>query len=384
MKMIFDYAIVGAGCSGLTLASLMASEAPPNARIALVDLRTTYDMDRVWCYWNVFRHPFLDAVTHAWQRWKIRHRGREVVLTTNRYPYHFVPGDAFYKMAFEKISHHGGIELNLGKAVEGFEVENGQVRIKTDSDDLIARQVFDGRLLADGLTGWQCLLQHYGGQIIEADRPVFDPETITLMDFDIPQKEGVAFVYVLPFSPTRALIEPTFFSYRPLAPNDYKAYIRSYLLDRYQISDYTVEFEERGVIPMQSRVPNGHPSSRVHRIGTQAGMVKGSTGYGFLAIQKWTPMLLRRHLGHSHLEPQPPRSGFSRRLDAIFLAYIEQQPQQAPEIFFNLFARVRSDALVRFLSDIATPADTAAVIRAMPKWPFLKKAVELLMNRDKI
>ncbi|MGD1974978.1 MAG: lycopene cyclase family protein [Desulfobacterales bacterium] len=383
MNQMYDFAIVGAGCSGLTLASLMAVQVPHNTRIALVDLRTTYGMDRVWCYWNVFQHPFLDAVTHAWQRWKIRHRGREVVLTTNRYPYHFIPADAFYKMAFEKISHHGGIELHLGKAVERFEMENGHVRIKTDSDDLIARQVFDGRLLPDDLTGWQCLLQHYGGQIIAADRPVFDPETITLMDFDISQKEGIAFVYVLPFSSTRALIEPTFFSYRPLAPDDYKACIRSYLLDRYQTSHYTVEFEERGIIPMQSRVPNGHPLSRVHRIGTQAGMVKGSTGYGFLAIQKWTPLLLKQHLGPSPSEPQFPRTNFSRRLDAIFLAYIEQHPQQAPEIFFNLFSRVQPDALVRFLSDIATPADIGAVIGAMPKWPFFRKAVELLMNRDK-
>jgi hypothetical protein len=70
-------------------------------------------------------------------------------------------------------------------------------------------------------------------------------------------------------------------------------------------------------------------------------------------------------------------------LDAIFLAYIEQHPQQAPEIFFNLFSRVQPDALVRFLSDIATPADIGAVIGAMPKWPFFRKAVELLMNRDK-
>jgi lycopene beta-cyclase len=113
-------------------------------------------------------------------------------------------------------------------------------------------------------------------------------------------------------------------------------------------------------------------------------MVKGSTGYGFLAIQKWTPLLLKQHLGIRPSKPQFPRSNVSRRLDAIFLAYIEQHPQQAPEIFFNLFNRVQPDALVRFLSDIATPADIAAVIRAMPKWPFLKKAVELLMDRDKI
>jgi lycopene beta-cyclase len=226
------------------------------------------------------------------------------------------------------------------------------------------------------------LLQHYGGQIIDAGRPVFDPDTITLMDFDTPQKEGIAFVYVLPFSSHRALIEPTFFSYRPLNADDYRAVIRSYLSERFQVSSYTVEFEEQGIIPMQSRVPNRHPSSRIHRIGTQAGMVKGSTGYGFLAIQKWTPMLLKQHQDPANLRSQSPRSDFSRRLDAIFLAYIEQHPQQAPEIFFNLFSRVDPDSLVRFLSDVATPADTMAVIRAMPKWPFLKKAFQLLMAGD--
>ena len=115
MNQVYDFAIVGAGCSGLTLASLMADHVPQNTRIALVDLRTTYEMDRVWCYWNVFPHPFLDAVRHTWQRWKIRYKGNEVVLTTDRYPYHFIPADAFYKTAFEKISHHGGIELQLGK-----------------------------------------------------------------------------------------------------------------------------------------------------------------------------------------------------------------------------------------------------------------------------
>ncbi len=384
MKQVYDFAIVGAGCSGLTLASLMASEAPRDARIALVDLRTTYAMDRVWCYWNVFAHPFLDAVRHSWKRWKIRYKGNEIVLTTDRYPYHFIPADAFYKTAFEKMSHHTGFELHLGRAVERFEENNGHVRIKTDGDDLMARHVFDGRLLADDLINWQCLLQHYGGQIIKTDRPVFDPATMTLMDFDIPQKDGIAFVYVLPFSSHRALIEPTFFSYQSLNADDYRTIIRSYLSKRYRVTSYAVEFEEQGIIPMQSRVPNRHSSARVHRIGTQAGMVKGSTGYGFLAIQKWTPMLLKQHLGTRHLEPQPPRSEISRRLDAIFLAYIEQYPRQAPEIFFNLFNRVQPDALVRFLSDVATPTDIAAVIRAMPKWPFFKKAVQLLIDGNNI
>jgi lycopene beta-cyclase len=383
MKKVFDYAIVGAGCSGLTLASFMASQAPPQTSVALIDLRTSYQMDRVWCYWNIFPHIFQEAVQHSWQRWKIRHRGEEIVLSSQRYPYHYLPADAFYQKAFDNISQHGGIQLHLGKAVKNLVEEYGHVRIKTGNGDLFARHVFDGRLRSDDLKKWRCLLQHYGGQIIESNQPVFDPETMTLMDFDIPQKEGIAFAYVLPFSSRRALVEPTFFSYRPLEADDYRAFIRAYLLDRYQINEYSVEFEEQGIIPMLPRVQGSRPSPRVHRIGTHAGMVKGSTGYGFLAIQRWTPILVKHYLTQAPHELQPPRSRFSMLLDSIFLEYIEQHPQQAPVIFFNLFNDVQPDALVRFLSDMATPSDYAAVIGSMPKWPFLKTALQLLSGGSK-
>ena len=380
MSQFYDYAIVGAGCSGLTLASLLAGETQTDTRVALIDMRTSYQMDRVWCYWSVFPHSFAGAVRHSWRRWKIRYGGKEIVQSSYRYPYHYIPADAFYEVAFEKISQHSGIQLHLGKSVERLEEENGHVRIESGNNCLFARQVFDGRLLADDLKGWNCLLQHYGGQIVETNRPVFDPDTMTLMDFDFPQENGIAFVYVLPFSKHRALIEPTFFSYQPLEADEYKRYIQSYLLDRYKIRDYTVEFEERGIIPLQPHSSIGQTTSRIHRIGTNAGMVKGSTGYGFLAIQKWTPILVRHHLHQASSKLQPPRSSISMQLDSIFLHYIEQHPQQAPEIFFNLFSRVQPDALVRFLSDMATPADYASVIWAMPKWPFFKKAVQLLRN----
>jgi lycopene beta-cyclase len=106
-------------------------------------------------------------------------------------------------------------------------------------------------------------------------------------------------------------------------------------------------------------------------------MVKGSTGYGFLSIQKSSPQLVQQTLGSGQSGPRVPRSNFSIWLDTVFLRYIEHHPKLAPEIFFNLFDRVKPDALVRFLSDVARPSDYAAVIRAMPKWPFIKAAAGL-------
>jgi lycopene beta-cyclase len=377
MSKIYDYAVVGAGCSGLTMSYHLADQAPSDSNIALIDRRADYQMDRIWCYWDVFSHPFLEAVQHTWHSWRVRHKGQVITQTSDQYPYHYIPADRFYDTAFKKISAHGGFDLHLGRGVDALKPENDRINIKVGDTVLSARQVYDGRLIGSDLNSWRCLLQHYGGQIIETNRTVFDPDTITLMDFDIPQKEGIAFVYMLPFSRQRALIEPTVFSYRPLTMDYYRSIIQSYLLERYHVTKYTVEFEEQGIIPMTPQAPPAPADGRIQTIGTQAGMVKGSTGYGFLSIQKSTPLLVQQALRSDRPRLRVPRSNFSIWLDTVFLRYIEQHPEHAPEIFFNLFDRVKPDALVRFLSDVARPADYSAVIRAMPTWPFLKTAAGL-------
>ena len=374
MSKIYDYAVIGAGCSGLTLSYHLADQAPSDANIALVDLRTDYRMDRIWCYWDVWPHPFQEAVQHTWHSWQVRYKGQVIRQTSDQHPYHYIPADRFYDAAFKKISAHGGFELYLGKGVSALELENDRVNVNFGDGMLSARRVYDGRLIGSDLNSWRCLLQHYGGQIVETNRSVFDPDVITLMDFDIPQKEGIAFVYVLPFSPRRALIEPTVFSYRPLGMDHYRSTIHHYLEERYHVTRYAVEFEEQGIIPMKPQTPPAPAAERIQPIGTQAGMVKGSTGYGFLSIQKSTPLLVQQALKSDQSRPRVPRSNFSIWLDTVFLRYIEQHPGHAPGIFFNLFDRVKPDALVRFLSDVARPADYSAVIRAMPKWPFLKTA----------
>ena len=128
MSKIYDYAVVGAGLSGLTLSYHLADQAPSDANIALIDMRTDYQMDRIWCYWDVLPHPFLEAVQHTWHSWRVRHRGQVVTQTSERYPYHYIPADRFYDTAFRKISAHGGFELHLGQGVDALEPEGDRVK----------------------------------------------------------------------------------------------------------------------------------------------------------------------------------------------------------------------------------------------------------------
>ena len=56
------------------------------------------------------------------------------------------------------------------------------------------------------------LLQHFHGIEIECDEDKFDFKTAILMDFRCDQSKGIHFIYFLPFSKKRALVESTLFS----------------------------------------------------------------------------------------------------------------------------------------------------------------------------
>jgi hypothetical protein len=54
------------------------------------------------------------------------------------------------------------------------------------------------------------LLQNFVGWEVDAGRPVFDEGVVEMMDFAVSQARGLHFMYVLPFSPRRALVEATY------------------------------------------------------------------------------------------------------------------------------------------------------------------------------
>ena len=61
----------------------------------------------------------------------------------------------------------------------------------------------------------------------------------------------------------------------------------------------------------------------------------------------------------------PARSRLVRWLDAVFIGFLEEHPQRGGEIFYRLFNRVPSDALVRFLGDRARPSDVIRVMKTL-------------------
>lgn len=359
--------ILGAGCAGLSLAYHLV-ERGVDRSIVLIDPRTRHERDRTWCFFTGRPHPFEALASHRWSRWRVRDRAW-IERSAPAIHYQHLPADAFYQRCLARLE--GRAEVRLGVEAGGLRERRGGIEIETSAGPVEARVVFDSRPShRPARAGELTLLQHFEGWHVRVERPAFDPSVATLMDFAVPQDHAIHFLYVLPYSPTEALVEATFFGGAVLDGEGYRRAIERYLTRELRLDRWTVVRRERGVIPMSTADTPLRASERIYRIGLPGGMAKPSTGYAFQAIQRFSEAFAERLEYDTLPDPPEPRPWRARSLDAIFLSYLSRYPERAPATFATLFERVDPALLVRFLSDDASPADCLRVMSALPLVPF--------------
>lgn len=367
-----DIVILGGGLAGLSLGVRLA--AVPHLRTLILEPREAYPRDRTWCYWRLHDHPFGDAVAARWTSWEAlwRDAGGEVRRACQDsavLPYEMIPADRLYESARAVIASAPHIELRTGAKADGVCDLGTHVEVATAAGQIEAGLVFDSR---PPVPQAGALEQIFLGQEIVAAEPVFDPGHVTLMDFAVAQQPGaVHFLYVLPTSPTTALVEDTWLAAPSAVLPAYRTTIRTYLGQRFGLTDYTVIFEESGAIPMDAALQAERGTGRVVKVGAAGGAVKPSSGYAFLATQRMADRLVADLAAGRPIRPVQPRGRVARWMDEVFLTALTRQPEVAPRLFASLFSGCRPEPLVRFLNDVGSTSDTARVIAAMPKLPML-------------
>ena len=369
-----DVIIAGAGLSGLSLAvALLDAALPDDTRILLIDPRETLSgADRTWSFFDLVPHAFESAIAHRWNHWRVRNGGVEALRSAPGLTYCCIHGERFYEIALERLAAAGTrVEIMGGVTVEHLNDRGDHVEVHTGTGVLRARLAMDSRppslpKATDGDKDVH-LLQHFRGRVVRSTEPVFEVDTATLMDFDVSQANGIHFVYVLPFDAHTALVESTFFTERRLPDTVYEEAIESWLAQRLPQAVFETVSREAGVIPMSTAPFDGWPSPRIVRIGTAGGHAKPSTGYAFLAVQRFVhefaPRVVAALQAGGYAEPPAARSPRTTALDTIFLSYLRSHPHRAPETFYRLFERVPPAVLARFLSDTGTLADDLTVMR---------------------
>lgn len=368
--------ILGAGLSGLSVARALLRQRP-GAPIALIDRRTDWPRDRTWCFWDTPGLPDAALATERWHAWRTIGHAAVAEQHSRRHPYLHLPADRFYEASFDALRRAPNVEIHAGTSVLGVRHGPGRrLAVSTSAGELPADAVVDalggkGPWLAGRAAGAVELRQRFLGLEVETERPVFDPSVATLMDLRVPGPPGgVRFMYVLPFSPTRALLEDTSIGGPPIPAADRRGAIDAYLTDRLQAGARRVLRSERGSLPMSTYAfPSAH-GPRFLTAGQAAGAARPSSGYAFARTQRHATALARCLLEGSAvpsaLGPRPRRA-----LDAQFLRALARAPQLGEAWFLALAGGVPGDVFARFMSDAGSIADEARVVRALTTVPFL-------------
>lgn len=372
----YDYLITGAGCAGLSLVMhLVASGRFTDKRILLVDQDAKQQNDRTWCFWEQGKGLFEPIVHRQWKALDFHTPGCSKDLTIEPYTYKLIRGERFYRYCLERIQKEANIEWVQAKVDRVFS-EGPETGAVIGGKKVLSEYVFNSILFERPQLAkneyW--LLQHFKGWVIQTEHPVFDPAKATLMDFRTGQQNGTAFVYVLPFSATEALVEYTLFSGAVLKDEEYDTALRAYLHEYWSIEHYRVADTERGVIPMT----NYSFPARTHRIihlGTAGGQTKGSSGYTFRFIQKHSVALVDSLVRHGH-----PFAGAleGRRFhfyDSVLLHILHHRKLEGRAIFEALFRKNEPQQIFKFLDNETTLLEEVRILGTLPIVPFSKAAV---------
>ncbi|QEC41020.1 lycopene cyclase family protein [Pseudobacter ginsenosidimutans] len=374
-KRRYDYIFTGAGCAAMSLLMrLLKHPSTSNKRILLVDKDNSGMYNKTWCFWEKGTGFFESIVHHQYdQLW---YYGNEYSKCSNIFPYHYkmIRGEDFYHHCMKEIARYPNVEW-LREEVSAIDGEGEEATAQINGQIFSASYIFNSIIFRPPVLkkNEHMLLQHFKGWFIETEEPVFDPAAATLMDFRVSQEHGTAFVYVMPLSQRRALVEYTLFTTELLTAEQYETALKQYLQANIK-STYTVLNKEEGKIPMTNyRWPES--KGRLINIGTAGGQTKPSSGYTFQFIQQQADLLCHQLAKDQQPRPKSYQHTRFHFYDAVLLEVLAKQYSPGEIIFTRLFSKNKLSSVLQFLGNQSTLSDELRIISVLPKWTFLKAAL---------
>ena len=377
-----DLLIVGGGLSGGLIALRMAARRP-DVRVGIVEAGQTFGGNHTW---SSFAGD-VDADQREWTRPLIAHEWREYAI---RFPKHGRTIGAGYRSATsEKLDMAVRAVVPPERRWTGAGAADitPTLCVLDDGRRLTARAVIDargqGRTRALDLR-WQKFL---GVEVeLAAEHGLAGP---IIMDATVPQSDGYRFVYTLPLTPRRVLIEDTYYSDDgELAPDLLRGHLHAYAAAQ----GWTVTAwgrEEVGVLPLALGGDIAafwdEGAAGVPRVGLRAGMFQPITGYSFpdavrtadlvAALPAHDPATLYRALRDMSTRAWRDRAMYRLLNRMLFLAAHPDERYRVLQHFYRL-----GDELVgRFYAARSTPADWARILTGTPPIP-IPRAVGALVR----
>jgi lycopene beta-cyclase len=292
LRAAIDVLIVGGGLAG-GLAAWRLATARPELNALLLERGSTLGGNHTWS----FHDTDIPAAAQQWlepliaARWpghEVRFSGTARELSGG---YASITSDRFHAVIRAALGDR--VRFNCDVASVG----NDMVTLAS-GDTIRAAVVIDARgggIATSIPCGWQTFL----GQelILEGDHGVHLP---ILMDATVPQDGGFRFVYVLPWTSRRLLVEDTLYADVPaIDADDRRNRIAQYAIER----GWTVQQvsrEEQGALPIPlSGDIDDVWGDDTNRIGVRSGLFHPTTGYSLADAVATASLLSEMPLDHA-------------------------------------------------------------------------------------
>lgn len=387
----FDYIIAGAGCAGLSLLMrMMKNPFFENKSILLIDKKEKNKNDRTWCFWETEKDIFESIVYHQWSHLDFYSNSFSKTIDISPYKYKMIRGIDFYNYVLEE-ARLKGISI-LYEDVKNVYTKNKKAFVETETAVYISKYAFSSIITKEqqflfaennckNPKGVFTLLQHFKGWIVETSKEVFNNSAATFMDFRVGQDHGTTFVYVLPLSKNKALIEYTLFNSKLLENNEYDQALKHYIKNFLKIDEYTIIDEEYGIIPM-SNYPFKNQIGNVVYLGTAGGQTKASSGFTFKFIQKQTKQIVNQLVSNNSLKSS---YSFSKTkfdfYDSVLLNVLHYNKMNGDEIFTRMFKKNTPGIVLSFLDNETNIMGDIKILSSLPSKIFLPAAIHEIMNK---
>lgn len=368
----FDIAILGGGNAGMTLAAKLSLSSCDKS-IIMFEPQSPKLKSATWSTWADDSEvsslkPYLKGI---WKRWKIVGNESEVVHESSDFNYVAIDATEYLEGCAKIIDDR--VKL-VPSYVETKDIPDG-ILLLAQEKRFTADLIFDSRPANLDENG---LKQHFIGWEIEVNQALTDTDTVTLMDFRADQSRGIHFIYALPLSENKLIIESTMLSKNVENDDWYYDAIEEWLtLNKLSIKEKLRE--ERGVIPMHK---TKSPSSDLIDIGVRGGSVRLSSGYSFSIVQQQANALVKKIINNDSrllMKTKGYPLGF---LDSVFNRVLLDYPSIAAEIFVKHSGAIDGNEFASFMRGSQNIRIWLKVMSALPKFIFIQSFFKTLFSYD--
>ena len=378
----YDFIFAGAGAATLQIVQkLIQSGGFTDKQLLILERDPNKKNDRTWCFWETKTNTqWSEHIVKEWDNISFRSSSLNLKEKISPLSYKMMRSASYYSSMRTLIEQHSNIRL-LYEGVVSFEEHESGVRITTNE------KTYNTKLFFNSMLDWRAvqqqkrypvLQQHFVGWFIKTQKPHFDADTATFMDFTVAQKGSTRFMYILPQSDTEALIEYTLFSKEKLKPAAYERELRAYLSEK-DIRDYTIEEQETGSIPMTCYPFAKHNSKHILHIGSAGGWTKPSTGFTFAFIERKATALVNFLKSNTDMRTFEKRNRFWW-YDLLFLDVLARHNQKGGYLFSRMFQYNSPERIFRFLEEKSTPKEEVKIMRSFPLGLFVRQVFRRLLR----